>query len=406
MVTPSCVYRDIGIYIFATVYILIVSAFGEITVAISVCLLLIYAALVIIVIVQDYLAAKEAFGKEGMALKSSYAKDSAEPEPEKNKDESVMNYREDQGQEPPKKKRQFRSLAKKFRYHLTVMSIATKMVLLAKFKYREEQHYKKFEERTIVDKIFYVIDFPFDILRRLTIPPCEPEHFHKTWLLLWPFPGLFLCAWTITGGLSLTCVYVIIPLGLILTALFFFTCPEYGLPRYIAVLEILGLVMSVIWTYIVSSILIDLLQMWTVFTGLSATYMGLTIVAVGSALPDAVTTLALSSKGYGDMAITGNYSSQCFGFLVGFGLAMFKKTLTSGTQSFDMWDLDTLNSNYLDVTVVLAMLLVLCVSFVYGIVRKFHFDKLLATALIVIYIVFLVVATSFAIALLASGVTD
>ena len=286
------------------------------------------------------------------------------------------------------------------------MSIATKMVFLAKFKYRQEQHEKGFTERTALEKVTYVVDFPFDLIRKLTIPPCEVETFSKTLLVLWPFPGLFLLGYTLVGSFTVSWLYVIIPLGCLLTGVFFFTCPDHGLPRYIAAVEILGLVMSVVWTYIMSSILVDLLQMWTIFTGISATYMGLTVIAVGSALPDGVTTLALSAKGYGDMAITGNYSSQCFGFLVGFGLSMLKKTITSGTQFFNLWDLESLNSNALDVLAILAMLTVLCVSFAYGVIRNFHFDRVLAAMLLAIYAVFLVVATYFAIAILVSGTTD
>lgn len=402
MVTPSCVYRDIGIYIFATLYILIVSAFEEITVAISVFLLLIYAVLVIIVIVQDYLASRESSTKEAIGLKNSCAKDSSDIE--KSKDESTTSEREDH-YKVPKKKEQFKSVSENIRHHLKQLSINIKTALEAKFKYREDKHYKKFKELTVTGKIIYAIDFPFDILRRLTIPPCEPDHFHKTWLLLWPFPGLFLCAWTFTGTISLTCICVIIPLAFILIVVFFLTCPNNGLPKYIAVLEILGLFMSILWTYITLSTLIDLLEMWTVLTGLSATYMGLTIVAFGTALPDAFSMLALSSKGYGDMAIIGNYSSQCFGFLVGFGLAMLKKTLTSGTQAFNLWSLNSFNSNYLDISVVFAMLLVLCVSFFYGICNNFHFDKFFAKVLIAIYVIFYAIATVFAIILLALGNT-
>ena len=398
VVTPSCVYRDIGIYIFSTVFILIVSALGEITVAISVCLLLIYVALVIIVYIQDWLLERETFKDEKGKLKVP------EPEPEEVKPQALED--ESYHEEPHKKKRRFKDLAKKFKYHLLVMSIATKMVFLAKFKYRQEQHEKGFTERTALEKVTYVVDFPFDLIRKLTIPPCEVETFSKTLLVLWPFPGLFLLGYTLVGSFTVSWLYVIIPLGCLLTGVFFFTCPDHGLPRYIAAVEILGLVMSVVWTYIMSSILVDLLQMWTIFTGISATYMGLTVIAVGSALPDGVTTLALSAKGYGDMAITGNYSSQCFGFLVGFGLSMLKKTITSGTQFFNLWDLESLNSNALDVLAILAMLTVLCVSFAYGVIRNFHFDRVLAAMLLAIYAVFLVVATYFAIAILVSGTTD
>ena len=395
--TPSCIFRDIGIYIFATIYILIFSAFGEITVAIASILLVIYATLVIIVVIQDFQAAKATLGKEAATLKGTNVKDSSEPE--------GYHPQHDVSQTQPAKPR-IKNLARKLRYHLCVMSIATKMVLLAKFKYRQEEHEKTFSERNYLGKLVFVIDFPFDIIRKLTIPPCEIEHFNKTWLVLWPFPGLFLVTWTFFGTFSLVWIYVLVPVCIILMAIFFFTCPENGIPKYIAAIEIIGLTMSVIWTYLVSSVLIDLLQMWTIFSGISPTYMGLTIIAVGSALPDAVTTLALSAKGYGDMAITGNYSSQCFGLLIGFGLAMLKKTITQGTQYFNLWDLETLNSNTLDVTAILSMLVVLLVSFSYGLLRNYHFDKLLGGVLIGIYAVFFVVATYFAIALILSGSTE
>lgn len=190
VVTPSCIYRDIGIYIFSTLYILVVSAFGEITIAISACLLVIYFALVLIVWIQDYLAARESFGKGGKALKDG--PDSSAPVVEVNVHGKHHELQEENPDEPEKPKKRIKNMVKKFKYHLMVMSIATKMVLLAKFKYRQEQHEKSFGDRSILGKISYLIDFPFDLLRKLTIPPCEVENFSKTLLVLWPFPGLFL----------------------------------------------------------------------------------------------------------------------------------------------------------------------------------------------------------------------
>ena len=37
------------------------------------------------------------------------------------------------------------------------------------------------------------------------------------------------------------------------------------------------------------------------------------------------------------MAITGTYAGQLFGLLIGFGLAMLKKTLMYGDQEFDIF---------------------------------------------------------------------
>lgn len=44
--------------------------------------------------------------------------------------------------------------------------------------------------------------------------------------------------------------------------------------------------------------LIDLLNVFVVIFKLSNTFMGLTVLGVGNALPDALTTVALASKGY------------------------------------------------------------------------------------------------------------
>ena len=41
---------------------------------------------------------------------------------------------------------------------------------------------------------------------------------------------------------------------------------------------------------------------------LDETFMGLTILGIGNALPDGVTTVALAKKGYAQMGITGSYA--------------------------------------------------------------------------------------------------
>lgn len=60
----------------------------------------------------------------------------------------------------------------------------------------------------------------------------------------------------------------------------------------------LGTILGLLWTYIASDMLIDLLALFVVVFNLDATYMGLTILGVGNALPDALCTIALAKKGY------------------------------------------------------------------------------------------------------------
>jgi sodium/potassium/calcium exchanger 6 len=59
-------------------------------------------------------------------------------------------------------------------------------------------------------------------------------------------------------------------------------------------IQTFAIISALLWTYLVSGILIDLLNTFGMITNLSKTYLGLTVIAVGNALPDAVTTIALS----------------------------------------------------------------------------------------------------------------
>ena len=45
-----------------------------------------------------------------------------------------------------------------------------------------------------------------------------------------------------------------------------------------------------------------------IITKLDSTYLGLTVLAVGNALPDSLTVVSLSKRGYATMGITGVYA--------------------------------------------------------------------------------------------------
>ena len=62
-------------------------------------------------------------------------------------------------------------------------------------------------------------------------------------------------------------------------------------------IEVVGCLAGFFWTGYVSGILIDILTFIGVISRLSATYLALTIIGVGNALPDAMITIALAKKG-------------------------------------------------------------------------------------------------------------
>lgn len=73
-------------------------------------------------------------------------------------------------------------------------------------------------------------------------------------------------------------------------------------------MNILSIVSGCFWAYIVIEILVDLMTTIGLIGKLSNTFLGLTILAVGNALPDALTTISLAKNGQAITGIIGTYA--------------------------------------------------------------------------------------------------
>ena len=69
------------------------------------------------------------------------------------------------------------------------------------------------------------------------------------------------------------------------------------IPSYFLFIVFLGILCGLIWTKIACGILIDLLTFVGLLLNLQTTYLGLTVIAVGNALPDGLTTIAIAKQG-------------------------------------------------------------------------------------------------------------
>lgn len=72
-------------------------------------------------------------------------------------------------------------------------------------------------------------------------------------------PGLILIFWTLVRWHWYE-LYAVFPFGIILSLTVFFTSPMNEVPKYYIVLQAYGIICSLIWTYLVSGILIDMLN--------------------------------------------------------------------------------------------------------------------------------------------------
>lgn len=81
-----------------------------------------------------------------------------------------------------------------------------------------------------------------------------------------------------------------------MVVLFYKTKQEdsHKLPNYYIFIILIGTLSGILWTKFACETLVDMLSFVGKLTGLSSTYLGLTVIAVGNALPDGLTTIAIA----------------------------------------------------------------------------------------------------------------
>lgn len=302
-----------------------------------------------------------------------------------------------------------------------------------------------------VGKIMSACDWPYVWLARLTCLPPQREEWAAWKFYAWPFTGVYFIISTMTVSFgSMTHLYYGVPCCVLLSVFMFYKLRNNGIEelkktdqapedlkemtkavdsnkndpneRLIVkeskavenqdngpageeeeVLEVcnrnlfnwvavmVGIIAGLMWTYLLVGILIDMLNALGIFLNLDSTFLGLTILAVGNALPDALTTISIAGNPKKvTMAVSGGYAGQIFGLLIGFGLAQLKQTLTNGPQTFNLFDPAAIQDNLLDLLVLGVALICLLWTFFWGICNKFHMNKTFAYVGLGIYGAFFV----------------
>ena len=390
------IFRDIGFYILATVMTLVFAWIGKITWYFALVYLLLYVALVLFVVISERLQKKNPTRK--ISIDSSERSGVIENllnENPKDADDNRANI-----EESGKKN--------KLVGGIDVGKLLTSYVLLnglasfirTKISLKKEQEAKDQESKTLSDKIWFVIDWPFNKLIFLTSFPNETEKWSYTQCLVWPFTGTYFVfvvlnksfydflifgdktSWSIS-------FYSIVA---VLLLLFVLLLPKTGNKKWLMAFIIVDILIGLLYTTVFVGVLIDMLNTFGVLLNLEKTYLGLTILAVGNALPDAFATISLAQRGKGLMAVSGGYAGQLFGLLVGFGISMMKTTLTNGKdEEFALFK--DINANLLDIIVLFVALGVLLFTFGFGVFNNYRMNKVFAVGCIAMYAAFFVAAS-------------
>lgn len=99
---------------------------------------------------------------------------------------------------------------------------------------------------------------------------------------------------------------------------FEYTIPDCRKPRW-ADYYFMTFAMSIFWIGFVSFFMVDGANKAGACLGLSANVMGLTFLAAGTSVPDALSSILVAREGFGDMAVSNAVGSNVFDILIGLG---------------------------------------------------------------------------------------
>jgi len=216
-------------------------------------------------------------------------------------------------------------------------------------KYYLNSKEEKWSEISWFKKIIKIfVEFPLNLVRDLTTPPFEKEKWKKEFFALMPV-SISLC---ISLLFKLFHYYIQFPHFIFIAvyyALAIYLCiylykKSYrtSLPNCEWVLLISALIMSMIWIYTITTILIQMVNdsQFLLPFEISRSFLIMTILAVGNALPDFLIDCTLSKSGYAEMALSGTIGSPVFSLLFGFGLSLIKAFAFSEKKEQDFNLLD------------------------------------------------------------------
>ena len=234
----------------------------------------------------------------------------------------------------------------------TSILIKEKHLVYNRLHYIIEKYYlnnkkEKWSELSIFKKIIRIfVEFPLNLVRDLTTPPFEKEKWKKEFFALMPL-SISLCLSLLFGLFK---YYIKFPHFIFISVYYIiavFICYKLykksyrgSLPKCEWVLLISALIMSMIWIYTITKILVQMIidSQYLLPFEVSRSFLIMTVLAVGNALPDFLIDCTLSRSGFAEMALSGTIGSPVFSLLFGFGLSLIKTFSFSEKreQTFDL----------------------------------------------------------------------
>ena len=324
----SLFLRDVGVFFFSTTLLIFLGCTEASTILVSILLITIYVLYVLTVAIEEYLEKRK-------------PKDDVKNDLERNFFRSATVAKSDAGEDVTDTKEENSSSKRNSSIHrsptkgsiLSVPEDSPERHIrgkgLAKFF---KSHRNRIEDEcrngNIIDKFFFIFEYPIKIVMNLTIPPGDGEEYSAILGLIYPFTTFYMIL-VATHHTMLPTVMIfgtevyVIALAFpaqVLVSILVFLYTEDDNPRFPMLMLLISALMSVVWIYLISNLIMDILNLIQAVSGVSRVFLGLTLLSLGNSLSDLFVDTALAKQGFTTMAFTGIFSGQLLNLLIGFAM--------------------------------------------------------------------------------------
>eukprot|EP00897_Mesotaenium_endlicherianum_P009274 jgi/Mesen1/8375/ME000468S07813 len=202
----------------------------------------------------------------------------------------------------------------------------------------EKKLYPWYALRSLLDRF---VKFPLMLPRRLTIPNCQPSSWSKGYGVASAALAPLLFAFVISGESHTWQAYAAAAAaGAALGGAACLLTDADEAPRRGALAWLLGgFVMSVCWFYLIANELVAVLVSLGVILEIDSALLGLTVLAWGNSIGDAVANLAMASNGRPEgvqISWSGCYASPMFNVLIGLGMSFVLASWSAFPAAFQI----------------------------------------------------------------------
>ncbi|CAN8300395.1 unnamed protein product [Cochlearia groenlandica] len=237
-----------------------------------------------------------------------------------------------------------------------------------------------------------ILGLPLYLPRRLTIPVvCEEKWSRPCAVVSTAVAPVLLtelyCSHYSGSKRNLILYIVSGTIGLFFGILAFLTTKNSRPPKKFSLVWLLGgFTMSVTWTYIIAQELVSLLISLGNIFGISASVLGLTVLAWGNSLGDLIANITVAVRGGNDgaqVALSGCYAGPLFNTVIGLGVPLVISSLAEYPKVYIIPSDNSLLETLGFLIVGLLWALVIMPK------KKMRLDRLVGGGLIAIYLCFL-----------------